>query len=311
MTKTEYIIKYLNECPGLSYSEIAHKLIQEVSGFENDNPNVLRKYVSFLRNDNIVETEFEPGMSEMPESWYEPPANFKFDGKIAVMNDIHIPFHDKHALKTAIDYISKYNPDYVLLNGDIGDFYATSRFIRDPQYRDAIKEISLINQFLDYLRSKFTNVIYKEGNHEVRLFDYIAMKVPEMGGLEAIKIENLLRLKERNIIFVSNRNRIHIDKLSIIHGNEIPAGGIINVARTKILRAMGNVLFGHHHVTQEFTQRTIDDKTIGAWAVGCLCGLSPDFSKFNSWNHGFALVETIEGGGFEVLNKRIINNQVM
>jgi metallophosphoesterase superfamily enzyme len=307
--KIEIAKNFIKENADLSNIEIARRLVNE--HYPNENVDVLRRLVAFIKSeDNYNEfTEFEA--AEMPDSWYSEPNRYELEGKVAVLNDIHVPFHDKYALNTAINYIEKYNPDYLLLNGDIGDFYANSRFVKDPNLRDTAKELSMINQLLDWLQSKFSRIIYKEGNHEARLFDYIASKAPELGNLEGIKLDRLLKLQERNITFVSNRERIKIDKLSVIHGNEIPAGGMINVARTKILRAMGNVLFGHHHVTQDFTQRTIDDKVIGSWAVGCLCGLSPEYAKFNSWNHGFALVETLQGGGFEVQNKRIINNKVM
>jgi len=313
-SKTRILQEYINQFPDLGHLPLAKLIINEVPEFKNDEVDVLRKVISFMRGGAMGENDFFEDIQvefEIPDSWYYEPEKYEFEGKVAIINDIHIPFHDKFALKTAIDYLIKYNPDVVLLNGDIGDYYANSRFVRDPNLRNLAKEIEIINQFLDYLQSKFTRIVYKEGNHEERLYDYIALKAPELGDIEGVKLQSLLRLDQRNIIYIENRNRIKIGKLSVIHGNEIPAAGIINVARTKIIRAMGNVLFGHHHVTQDFTQRTIDDRVIGAWSVGCLCGLSPRFSKFNSWNHGFAIVETDSDGNFEVQNKKIVNNRVV
>jgi hypothetical protein len=41
------------------------------------------------------------------------------------------------------------------------------------------------------------------------------------------------------------------------------------------------------------------------WSTGCLCDLTPDYSRVNRWNHGFAVVEVDEAGSFNVDNLRI------
>lgn len=44
--------------------------------------------------------------------------------RIAVLSDIHLPYHDDEALGLAVESVKEYNPDIVLLNGDIADFFA-------------------------------------------------------------------------------------------------------------------------------------------------------------------------------------------
>ena len=49
---------------------------------------------------------------------------------------------------------------------------------------------------------------------------------------------------------------------------------------------------------------------MGAWAVGCLCGLSPDYMPINDWNLGFAFITRENDGNFSVENKKIINGYI-
>ncbi|NPB03714.1 MAG: metallophosphoesterase, partial [Thermotogae bacterium] len=48
----------------------------------------------------------------------------------------------------------------------------------------------------------------------------------------------------------------------------------------------------------------------GAWIVGCLCDLKPDYSPNNEWTHGFAFVELFENGHFSVKNHLIQGEEV-
>lgn len=307
----EAISKARTENPNASYRNLSKMLIE--TGLFNETSDSLRlKLSNYFEFITIGEfSEFEPDYFEIPESHYTEPDVLLLEGRIGILNDIHLPFHDKRALAIAIDYLDKLNLDYLVLNGDVADVYSLSKFERNPNYRDLNFEISIVNKFLDYLGSKFTNIIFKEGNHEVRLVRHISDKAPELSNIEGLTIRSLLNLDKRNIRFIDNRGRVKAGKLTIIHGNEINNGGQINVARVKILRAMDNLLFGHHHATQEFTQRNISEKVLGAWSVGCLCGINPEYAKFNGWNHGFAWVEVDTDGTFQVHNKKILNYKVM
>ena len=70
------------------------------------------------------------------------------DGKIGVINDIHIPYHDRRAVVTAINTLKKAKVHTLLINGDLGDWYATSRWQQDPRKRKLAQEVIAQREFL-------------------------------------------------------------------------------------------------------------------------------------------------------------------
>ena len=82
------------------------------------------------------------------------------------------------------------------------------------------------------------------------------------------------------------------------------------MARNKGIKAFDNVMFAHHHFSQFYPTKTIQDKQMGSWAIACLCGLKPDYMPLNNWVNGFAVVRVQNNGEFTVENKMIIDNQI-
>ena len=233
---------------------------------------------------------------------------------LLVLSDIHIPFHSNMALKTALRYGRDKEVNTVILNGDIIDAYAVSRFERDPVFRNMTKELEIGRDFLRHLRDYFgknVRIIYKVGNHDARLTKYLWDNVPEMAGNPDLDLENLLRLKDFNIEFADSKQIIRAGRLNIIHGHELlGGGGGINHARGILLKVFSHVLFGHFHRTQSYTQRTIDGSVIGSYAAGCLCNLTPEYMPINNWSLGFATVQTGAEGHYRVHNKTIVGGEV-
>jgi predicted phosphodiesterase len=308
------IERYLEDYPYLSNRRLA-KLIIQNENLDYD-VNSLRqkipKYRKIETQDENWETAEEP---VLPDSWYEETKNYVIPQtieRIAILSDIHIPFHDKNAVLVAIDYAKKFEPEMVLLNGDILDCYAVSRFNRDPLKRDFSKEIEIGRKFLEFLTSKFKGIkiVYKFGNHEMRLQNYLWNQATELSQIEEIELRRLLRLSEFGIDFVSENSIIEGPHLFIAHGHEIFAGGgMVNVARSMRLRAFDNIIVGHFHRTQEDIWTNIGGKPVGGWAIGCLCGLNPPYRPISFWNHGFALLE-IKDKTFSVENKKIVLGKV-
>ncbi len=52
---------------------------------------------------------------------------------------------------------------FILLNGDIVDFYKLSSWLQDPRYRNTQEELDVVTQFLEELRRNFPTqqIIYK------------------------------------------------------------------------------------------------------------------------------------------------------
>jgi predicted phosphodiesterase len=231
-----------------------------------------------------------------------------------VLSDIHLPYHDKEALTLALEDGRKAKPDGVLLNGDICDFFAVSRWDRDPRKVNLKREIDRTKEFLAYIRSLFpkATIVWKEGNHEERWAHYLWNKAPELLGVEAFDLSTIFGLDELRIELVGDKRIVKAGLLPILHGHEFPKGltNPVNQARGMFLRGVECAIAGHGHRTSEHAETSMLGKLITCWSTGCLCDLYPQYMPLNKWNHGFALVETGKGGEFEVDNKRIYKGRV-
>jgi predicted phosphodiesterase len=228
-----------------------------------------------------------------------------------VLNDTHMPMHDKSTIEAGAAEAKAKGIKGILLNGDILDMFCISPFFRVPTKDRFVDEIEMGRTFLAWLRSKFPHarIIYREGNHEFRLTRYVADRAAALYDLEEVHLPFLLRLKEHGVEWVQDKKKVMLGKLTTLHGHEFRSGlgAVVNPARLAFLRASSTVLVGHHHRTSEHQQRSLDDKNLVCWSVGCACYLHCDYDPYNQWNHGYAMVEVMPGGNYSVHNRRVIN----
>lgn len=234
--------------------------------------------------------------------------------KALVLSDVHIPFHSPEALAIALDCGRDRQANLILLNGDILDHYALSRWETDPAKRDFPGEVRAGKQFLAGLRKSFpkARIVYKIGNHEERFERYLRLKAPELLGLPDITWTSLFELGKHKIELVDGKRPIRLGKLNVVHGHEyvFQISNPVNPARGLFLRAKGHVLGGHFHQTSQHSERSLEQHVISAWSTGCLCDLHPEYRPLNNWNHGFAFVDVDKRGAFHVDNLRIIDGRV-
>jgi hypothetical protein len=173
-------------------------------------------------------------------------------------------------------------------------------------------ELQIGVQILTAIAKYFPNAlrIFKIGNHEDRLDNYIRNNAPELWTEEGAAIADRLRLKELGYDLVLSQQVIHAGDANVIHGHEIKAGGAINPARNKFLRAFANLVFFHHHTAQSSSARTIRGKELGAWAVGMLAAVSQEYAMNNQYIQGYAIITVYANGEFSVENKRFINGEI-
>ncbi|RJQ26407.1 hypothetical protein C4577_03585 [Candidatus Parcubacteria bacterium] len=234
--------------------------------------------------------------------------------KTLILADAHIPFHDEEALSLALDYGAKEDPSIIILNGDMVDHYALSRWEKNPAFRRFPEEVKSTIYFLSGLRKRFpkARIIYKHGNHEERFDAYMRMKAIDLLGIPQFDWKNVYDLDKYNIELVSQKRPIRLGKLNIIHGHEyvFNISNPVNPARGMFLKAKAHVLGGHFHQTSQHSEKSLEQHVISAWSTGCLCDLHPEYRPLNPWNHGFAFVITDDEGGFHVENLRIVMGKV-
>jgi len=235
--------------------------------------------------------------------------------RIGILSDIHFPYYDKAALNAAISFLIEWQPDCIILNGDIIDCYQLSFFIRDKRQRSFKYELDMLASFFVQLRQLFPKqrIIFKMGNHSERYEKQILANVPELIELELFTFENVIDAKKYNIEVVKNKRIIKIgQKLNVLHGHET-TGGIsapVNPARGLFLRTKASTIAGHNHQTSEHIESDLNGNIIGCWSTGCLCELNPHYMPINKWNHGFCTVENHDVD-FTVRNMKIIKGRIL
>ena len=233
-----------------------------------------------------------------------------------IISDIHIPYHNADALKTALKYGKEKKVDAVLINGDFIDFAPLSYFTKDPYTKlNLLSDIEMSRKILEIIRNTFPNVpiYYKLGNHEDWLEKYLQNKAPELLDMDEFKLKSLLRFGELKISEISSYAMMKFGKLNIIHGHELKSTmRSVNPARTLYLKAKRSTLVAHHHVTSEHTESDIDGDVVTCWSMGCLSQLKPKYAGLDSkYNLGFVYVTKNKDGNFTLNNKRIIKDQIM
>ena len=118
--------------------------------------------------------------------------------KLAFVTDEHHPFQDDHARSVALKIVQDFDPDMVVCGSDGIDFYQVSHFDKNPE---RIKlglqaEIDSWKKGMKEWKEAAPHAEFKYiiGNHEDRLRKYL-WRHPELFGLDALRIENLLDLK--------------------------------------------------------------------------------------------------------------------
>lgn len=312
------ILEYLDKWPKLPSMTLSRKVYNEnkhmFSSVESVRASIRMYrgkcgYKNRHRVKNLEHTNDTPSLPQMPESiaksWT--PFILKDAGRVLVMADIHLPYHNKLAIDTAL--ASEY--DTVLLNGDIADHYALSRFNKRPDQLFFKTEIKVVKEFFAYLRTRNKGrIIWKIGNHEERLIIYLIQKAPELFDCDFLSHKDIFKTDDYGIEVVSDKRVIKAGKLNIIHGHEFNGGSSapVNAARSLFLKGYDNAFQNHCHRPSSSPEVTMSGKMISCWSGGCLCDLHPEYARLNKWMHGYAILET-DGDDFNIENKKIINGR--
>lgn len=283
--------------------EHARSAIKYYAGLKGDRDRKKIKSKDLLREKTYNYSPFD----DIPDPYNEEIEHYILDKsvkKIMVLSDIHFPYHDKTALKAAVNHGIKENVDCIILNGDILDFYSLSDFSKDPSKPTFRAEIELGKWFLTELRKAFpkAKIYYKIGNHEMRLERYLKVKAPEIFDSEEFKLSILLEFAKNNVILVDKYSIIKAGNLNIIHGHEYRGSGGVYPAKYIYNKTKENTLCGHYHRSSVFMDKSINGEYKGGFSTGCLCSLTPEYMPYNEWVHGFAIVYMKDNGEFNVNN---------
>ena len=247
----------------------------------------------------------------MPPSQAEPwlPFDLGITGKVGILSDIHVPYHDETALRAAVDHLQAERIDALLLNGDWADFYSISRHEKNPKYRNFRNELHAGRDLLKWMRQEFPDmrIVAKLGNHEERWEKWLWEHAPEISDDPIMGIDNWYGFHNLGIELVQDKRIILCGALPVLHGHE-KGNGIsspVNQARGAFMRLHHTVLEGHGHRTSTHSEPDMMGSETVCFSTGCLCDMRPAYARLNKWNHGAAVVTVHADRSFDVENFRI------
>lgn len=253
--------------------------------------------------------------------------------KIKPLNKVHhfvvaSDFHSEHThlpslnimLKLA-ERIGKKKVSIIIL----GDFLDVPYFMKkDEEFQKWIKRPEAIDQFflekyndevdignsiLDKCSSRFSKMIYMEGNHENRINLFRNSDYCQAGYKHIFNLRNSFKSKERDMAHLDYNDWIDLGvNLSLTHGMYCGPSAL-----KKHFEAAGkSVMYGHVHSAEvkAFSSR---GKTRKAWSLPTMGTLSPAYLKgvVNPWSNGFAVVSLKPNNHFQVHMMEVWDDQLI
>lgn len=219
---------------------------------------------------------------------------------VAIVSDIHFPYHDKFAWKAFKKWVARVKPYRIIILGDALDMEAVSRFAKKPKSDPyVISEIKMFANEVNWLYQYCQNIDIVGGNHEARLENKINDALGyAANGLVGLTVEEQLYAQGMNKKVKYYNESVNFRGLKVggcllRHGDRQSGGKFGNgkhVAANRLEKSMGqNEVIGHTHRLQFFT-KTAGGRT--AWAIsnGCMSqdhsyNLDPD------WQRSFVILE--------------------
>ncbi len=215
-----------------------------------------------------------------------------------VANDFHFTFHDPRAVRLFLLFIQETcngEPNQIILNGDICDFYKISKFDKDPTREESFqKEIDVVIEFLEELRDTApkSKIFFIEGNHEHRLQKYKWRRAKALASLKCLELPELLRLDKFHIKHVPYGEGTNVGKIFVYHGTIVRKDGGAS-AKAEFLKNGCSGLSGHTHRDGKFPKRNRSG-VFGWWENYCLCRLDPEYvNGVADWMQGFSLIHSV------------------
>jgi len=232
--------------------------------------------------------------------------------RMVVISDMHCPFQDDTAIWLVNQFCRWYKPHIVIIDGDLIDFYAISKFDKSPERAtpDAFQaEVETARAVLAEIRkaNPKARIILVVGNHEFRLRKYLYLKsmqdplfgkILQLANAAPVNIlSRLLKLNELGIeladlnpdIAKFTDNYIKIGNLYIGHWDRANKHAAYTAKNLLVDKGV-NGLQAHTHRIGTHIKTTLGG-TLEFHEIGCLCSLDPHYTCRQDWAHGFAVVE--------------------
>lgn len=173
-----------------------------------------------------------------------------------VLPDIQYPYHSPLLMTKLLRVVEALKPDKVLSIGDAIDLPTVSRWTKGTagEYAPLLQKhiTGFVTDVLTPLREAAPNaeITWLEGNHDLRIKDFISKYAYPLTTLNALSMENLFSLNEFDIKYRKGPIKVATNTVAV-HGHE--PGGYSATPQAwdlKFMRRYGtkdSVIFGHTH----------------------------------------------------------------
>lgn len=226
---------------------------------------------------------------------------------IVVTSDWHLPFQDREALKLFLNFLYEYQPDELVLNGNINDMtsFSTHPKLRElanvfttgkPEREEWFAIAHLLRQILPDGKITYVGSQCHEG-----WLDKWSQLSPILVEDYNYTIPGWLKLDEFGIDYEPEvRDLLGNKELLITHGTVARSKGG-NSAYATMESEGTSVIVGHTHRLAQVFKTTSIGETV-AVECGCLCNRTPWYHLkgrrlMMDWQQGFVLVNT-KGNSF-------------
>ena len=229
-----------------------------------------------------------------------PSIDDKEETSMVITSDWHIPFHDVEALKVFINFLYEYQPDELILNGNINDCGA---FSTHPKMREIAQTFRTAKQEREYwfpiaelLRDVLPDakITYIGSQcHEGWIDNWTALS-PILIEDENYTIKNWFKLDDFGIDYVPEvYDPLGNKEILITHGTVARSKGG-NSAYATMEQEGTSIIQGHTHRLAQVFKTTSVGETV-AIEGGCLCQRTPWYHLkgrrlMMDWQQGFVLL---------------------
>lgn len=233
--------------------------------------------------------------------------------KVLVAGDFHAPYQNEACLSAMLQFSKWWKPDDIFINGDLIDFYAFARFVKNPE--TALKAQDEIDEAVNILKqiravNPQARLCFIRGNHEYRLSKYLWTKAPELAGLRDLTVESLLQLRSFGITYCP-QGRLEHRGIVIKHGSVVRKHSGYT-AKAEFEKEGQSGISGHSHRFGIYRKENINKPHV--WMeCGCMCNKDMEYMEGEpaDWHQGFGIAYFYKDNSFKFDFLPFINGKLL
>ncbi len=211
-----------------------------------------------------------------------------------IIPDTHRPFHDRKAYDLMIEIAVHAGIDEVVILGDYADFYSVSRHRKDPRVGALlVDEVESVRQGLDEIDRLFPSAkkVFLEGNHEIRLENFLIEHAPALFGVTEISFLFELNKRPHWTLIPFGRNQSYDVLGSSLLAFHRPRA---STPRLHLQRTAVSSVYGDIHKIERAHQVGLDNRHYTCFCPGWLGDVRSRVFDYMptvpQWQLGFAIV---------------------